>query len=98
MESLKTPAVRISSRGFSCFEALDGLDADLRVFGIGGVDRDYLRCADGGFADVGVIDDEFFPGLHAAQVEEGLVVGDAVPCGLTVALEVFKGVFAGFGL
>jgi hypothetical protein len=85
-------------QGFFCLEVLDGLDADLGIFGIGGVDGDDLCCAYGCFADDGVVDDELVALLHAAKVEEGLVVGDAVPGGLAVALEVFEGVFGGLGL
>ena len=72
MESLKTGAWRISSRVFSLLESLAGLDADDGVFGVGGVDGDDFGGADGGLADVGVVDDELFALLHAAEVEEGL--------------------------
>ncbi len=92
MESLKTEASRISARVFSLFEALAGLDSDLGIFGVGGVDGDDFGGADGGFADAGVVDDELFALFHAAEVEEGLVVGDAVPGGFAVADEVVEGV------
>ncbi len=57
------------------FEALDGLDADLRVLRVGGVDGDDLCETYGGFAFDGVVDDELFAFLHGAEVEQGLVVG-----------------------
>ena len=78
-------------------EALDGGDADDGIFGVGCVDGEDLGGADRGFAYVGVIDDELFALLHAAEVEQGLGVGDAVPCGLAVAEEVVVGVLVGFG-
>ena len=84
--------------GLFLLEALAGLDADFGVLGVGGVDGDDFGGADGGFAYVGVVDDEFFAVFHAAEVEEGGGVGDAVPGGLAVADEVVEGVFAGFGL
>jgi len=45
-----------------------------------------------------VIDDEIFALFHAAEIEEGLGVGDAIPRGLAIALEVVEGVFIRFGL
>src|SRR5271170_751757 len=78
-------------------QALSRLYAYLGVFGIGGVDGDDFGQSDGGFAYVGMVDDKFFTGLHAAEVEESLGVGDAVPCGLAVADEVVVGVGGGFG-
>ena len=83
--------------GLFGFEAFPGLDADFGVFGVGGVDGDDLGGADDRFADVGVVDDEFFALLHAAKIEQGLIVADAVPEGLAVAEEVVKGVFVRLG-
>ena len=83
--------------GFGVLEALAGLDADDGVFGVGGIDGDDGGGAHHFFADVGVVDDKLFALLHAAQVEEGGVVGDAVPGGFAVADEVVEGVFVGLG-
>ena len=84
--------------GFFCFEALAGGYADLGVFGVGRVYREDFGGADGGFADVGVVDDEIFTLFHVAEIEEGLVVGYTVPDRLFVAEEVFVAVLIGFGL
>ncbi len=84
--------------GLLALESLDGGYADDWVFGIGGVDGYNLGGADGGLADIGVVDDELFARFHVAQVEEGGVVGDAVPGGLAVAEEVVEGVLVGFCL
>ncbi len=56
--------------GLLVLEAFDGLDADLGVLRVRGVHGDYFGGADGCFADVGVVDDEFFALLHVAEVEE----------------------------
>ena len=44
-----------------------------------------------------MVDDELFAFFHVAEVEQGGVVGDAVPGGLAVAEEVVEGVLVGFG-
>ena len=79
------------------FQAFDGSDADLGVFGVGGVDRQDFGRAYGSFADVGVIDHQLFAHLHATQVKQRLVVRDAVPDGFLVAEEVVEGVLVGLG-
>ena len=83
--------------GLFLLETLDGLDADFRVFGVGGVDGYDFCGANGGFAHIRVVDDEFFAGLHAAEIEQGGGVGDSVPGGLAVAHQVIEGVGGGLG-
>jgi hypothetical protein len=83
--------------GLLLFETLDGLDKDFGVLGVGGIDGDDFGGADDGFADVGVVDDELFAFFHVAEVEECLVVGDAVPDGFAVAKEVVVRIFVGLG-
>jgi hypothetical protein len=81
---------------FGLLEALAGLDADDGVFGVRGVDGDYGGCADGFLTYVGVVDDELLALLHGTEIEEGSVVGDAVPGGLTIANKVVEGVLVWF--
>src|SRR5207248_6030687 len=83
--------------GFLLLEALDRLDADFGIFGVGGVDGYDFGGADGGFAHIRVVDDEFFAGLHAAEIEQGGGVRDAVPGSFAVAHQVIEGVGGGFG-
>jgi hypothetical protein len=45
-------------------ERLAGFDFDLRIFGIGSVDRDDRCGADGALFFAGVIDDQAVSGLH----------------------------------
>jgi hypothetical protein len=70
----------------------------LGTFGIGGVDRDYCRGANGAFFIAGVIDDEAIAGLHFAEIAKGYGIGYAVPDSRAIFLQVGEGVCGGFGL
>ena len=80
-------------------EALSSFEADDGIFGVRRVssDADYLGGADGGLADVGVVDDAVLALLHIAEGDQGLGILDAVPGGFAVAEEIVEGVFVGFG-
>src|SRR6185437_8296254 len=79
-------------------EAFAGFEADERGFAVGvELDGEDFGEADGGFAGVGVVDDDLLAGLHVAERDERLWVLDAVPGGFAVAEEVVEGVGVGFG-
>ena len=61
------------------FDWFAGFDSDFGIFRVGVVDGDDFGGTDGDFAFAGVVDDEFFAFFHAAEVEEGLGIGDSVP-------------------
>ena len=95
---MKTLASRISARVFSRLRRLPALRRTSGVLAVGvELDGDDFGEADGGFAGVGVVDDDLLAGLHVAEGDEGLRVLDAVPGGFAVADEVVEGVDVGFG-
>src|ERR1700722_3340746 len=68
-----------------------------RSFRIGDLDRN-----DGGGANralfiAGVVDDQFIAGFHVAEISYGGGIGNAVPLGLLVALQVGEGIDGSFG-
>src|ERR1700733_8345346 len=79
-------------------EALADLHLDNRNLGIAGIDAHHRTGSDSGAFIPGVIEDPLRPGLQFTQMLDCRRVGDAVPSGFLVALEVVEGVDAGLGL
>ena len=73
-------------------DGFSGFDFDGWLFGVGGGDGDDRGGAYGGFLIAGVVDDQFVAGLHFAEIFHGGGIGDAVPSGLFVALEIGEGI------
>ena len=69
-----------------------------RHFGIAGVHREHVGGSDDSALVAGMVDDQLGTLGHFAQVLDGLRIGNAVPDGLTILLELLKGIDVGFGL
>src|ERR1700724_1800384 len=80
------------------WERLSGFDLDDGIFGIGGVDGDDKRCADGALAVAGFADDQ---PRGRRGISRGFFYGrgirDTVPYCDFVALQIGEGVFGRFG-
>src|SRR5262249_20085140 len=77
---------------------LAGLDANKRHAGLVNIDAHDFGGADGGLLISGVVDHELIAGLHAAQEFHCNRIGDSIPDGLALALEIRKGIYAGLSL